>query len=59
MHDPVVAADGQTYERACIQQWFDTGKRTSPYTLAQLSDTRLTPNYSIKSAISDWQQRQR
>ena len=58
MEDPVVAADGQTYDRLCIQQWFNRGKRTSPYSGAQLLDTRLTPNYSIKSAISDWQQKQ-
>ena len=58
MEDPVVAADGQTYDKACIQQWFDRGKRTSPYSGALLQDMRLTPNYSIKSAISDWQQKQ-
>ena len=59
MQDPVVAADGQTYDRECIQQWFETGSRMSPCTGAELPDTRLTPNYSIKSAISDWQHKQR
>lgn len=28
--DPVVAADGFTYERASIERWFREGKRTSP-----------------------------
>lgn len=58
MKDPVVAADGQTYDRASIQKWFDTGNRASPFTGAQLPDSRLIPNYSIKSAISEWQQKQ-
>lgn len=58
MENPVVAADGQTYDRASIQQWFDTGSRTSPLSGAPLSDTMLRPNYSIRSAIRDWQQKQ-
>ncbi|KAL3140196.1 hypothetical protein ABBQ38_004472 [Trebouxia sp. C0009 RCD-2024] len=57
MEEPVVAADGHTYDRAFIQQWFDKGNRTSPYTGARLLDLKLTPNYSIKSAISEWQQK--
>lgn len=57
MENPVVAADGQTYEKACIQQWFDRGHRTSPYSGATLPHTNVTPNYLIKSAISDWQQK--
>lgn len=58
MEDPVVAADGQTYDRMYIQQWLSRGKRISPLSGAQLPHTALTPNYSIKSAIKDWQQKQ-
>lgn len=25
--DPVVAADGHTYEKSAIQKWFDSGKK--------------------------------
>nr|CAB3487451.1 unnamed protein product [Digitaria exilis] len=27
MYDPVVIASGQTYERACIEKWFDSGAK--------------------------------
>ena len=30
MGDPVIAADGHSYDRAQIEGWFATGKRTSP-----------------------------
>lgn len=56
MEDPVVAADGHTYDRANIQQWFHRGKRSSPITNAHLPHTRLVPVYAIKSAIREWQQ---
>jgi hypothetical protein len=36
MRDPVITADGQTYERAEIESWFALGKRTSPLTGAEL-----------------------
>ena len=58
MEDPVVAADGQTYDRLSIQQWFSRGKRTSPLSGAILPHTSLLPNFSIKSAIKDWQEHQ-
>ena len=32
MSDPVVAADGRTYERSAIEDWLSTGKQTSPLT---------------------------
>ena len=32
MLDPVVAADGHSYERTAIQKWFDTGNTKSPMT---------------------------
>ena len=28
MKDPVMAQDGHTYERVCIEEWFQTGART-------------------------------
>ncbi len=56
MKDPVVAADGQTYERAAIQEWLDRGNRSSPMSGAQLEHTSLTPNYNLRSQIHAWQQ---
>ena len=32
MQDPVLAADGFSYERAAIEDWFAKGHRTSPKT---------------------------
>jgi len=54
MIDPVVASDGFTYERSGIEQWFVSGKRTSPFTGALLANQNLIPNRSIKSAIDAW-----
>lgn len=50
MEDPVIAADGHTYERAAIQAWL-AAHRTSPVTNAPLSDNKLIPNYTLKSWI--------
>ena len=30
--DPVICADGNTYERSALEKWFNHGKRTSPTT---------------------------
>mmetsp|Transcript_55913 Transcript_55913/g.147819 ORF Transcript_55913/g.147819 Transcript_55913/m.147819 type:complete len:169 (+) Transcript_55913:145-651(+) len=53
MTDPVIAADGFSYERAAIQDWLDKGKRTSPKTGALLSHDQLLPNLSLRSLIQD------
>ena len=50
MHDPVMATDGQTYERAAIEQWFQT-HNTSPYSGAILTSKVLTPNWAIKQMM--------
>lgn len=54
MYDPVVIASGQTYERACIEKWFDSGNTTCPKTRKQLSQLSMTPNYCIKGLIASW-----
>ena len=56
MDDPVVAADGETYDRACIQEWIDRGKRTSPMTNMLLPSLSLVPNRRIKSKIEEWKE---
>lgn len=56
MQDPVVAADGYTYDRSCIVEWFaksSGGVVRSPSTNLALDSTNLTPNRSLKSAIQE------
>jgi serine/threonine protein kinase len=56
MEDPVVAADGHTYERAAIEQWFATGRRTSPKTNAVI-EARLVPNTQLRILINEYRAR--
>jgi hypothetical protein len=50
--DPVFAADGYTYDRTAIAEWFKK-KNTSPMTREDLDKT-LRPNLQLKSMISAW-----
>ena len=52
--DPVIAADGFSYERREIEAWFGRGKRTSPKTNEELPHTFLMPNRDLKSACQDF-----
>jgi hypothetical protein len=54
MEDPVVAADGYTYERAAIETWFRQGiaRDRSPMTNLPIS-TALFPNIAIKQQIDE------
>ncbi|CAH9104880.1 unnamed protein product [Cuscuta epithymum] len=54
MRDPVIVATGQTYERAYIQKWIDCGNTTCPKTRQKLDHLTLTPNYVLRSLISQW-----
>ncbi|CAL5026759.1 unnamed protein product [Urochloa decumbens] len=54
MYDPVVIVSGQTYERACIEKWFNSGNTTCPKTRKQLPQLSVTPNYCIKGLIASW-----
>nr|CAD7398665.1 unnamed protein product [Timema cristinae] len=51
MRDPVVCTDGFTYERAAINEWFLSGKFTSPMTNATLTDTTCASNTTLRSSI--------
>ncbi|KAK9078023.1 hypothetical protein SSX86_002080 [Deinandra increscens subsp. villosa] len=53
MVDPCVAADGYTYDRRAIEQWFQESD-TSPMTNLPLTSRSLTPNYTLLSAIMEW-----
>lgn len=50
MQDPVIAADGHTYERAAMEAWLQH-KSISPVTSKQLKHTRLIGNFAVKCAI--------
>jgi hypothetical protein len=52
MEDPVVAADGHTYERAAIETWFRR-RNTSPMT-NQVIAPNLFPNFHARSMIASW-----
>ncbi len=49
--DPVVTADGHTYERWAIERWFEDGNFTSPLTNLPLSSRRLAPNVALRLAL--------
>jgi U-box domain/C2 domain len=52
MRDPVVAADGHTYERSAIARWL-TESNKSPLTGAILSHKDLVPNYMLLSRLRE------
>src|SRR3990167_10966745 len=60
MENPVVAADGFSYEKAAIEQWiqaFHLRQPTSPMTNLPLLNVSLIPNHTLRSAILQWSER--
>ncbi|XP_030928443.1 U-box domain-containing protein 33-like isoform X2 [Quercus lobata] len=57
MQNPHVATDGFTYEEKVLREWFDGGHDTSPMTNLKLEHCNLVPNYALRSAIQEWQQK--
>eukprot|EP00037_Helgoeca_nana_P021830 m.220851 g.220851 ORF g.220851 m.220851 type:complete len:231 (+) comp25793_c0_seq4:421-1113(+) len=55
--DPVVAADGFSYENSYISEWFRRGHTTSPLTGAPLLSTSLTPNQNLRQLIMEFKER--
>lgn len=53
MEDPVMTSDGQSYERAAIEEWLSTND-TSPVTGAVLANKALISNIALKRAISEF-----
>jgi hypothetical protein len=52
--DPVFTADGQTYERSSIAQWFDEGYQTSPLTNLELPHAKLIPNFAMRRMVEEF-----
>jgi len=50
MRDPVVAADGASYEKQCIEEWLQDND-TSPLTNLPLAHKDLRPNHALKHLI--------
>lgn len=53
MTDPVIAADGHSYERQFIEQWLILNDR-SPMNNIKLHHKNLIPNYALKKCIIEW-----
>ncbi|GFR50977.1 hypothetical protein Agub_g13302 [Astrephomene gubernaculifera] len=56
MNDPVVASDGNTYERIAIVKSMERDTR-SPITRARLDPTILIVNNGLRSEILEWRER--
>lgn len=56
MEDPVVVADGVTFERRAIKQWLDQGKDTNPITRNKITTSTLVSNYSVKNLCEDYKE---
>jgi hypothetical protein len=53
MEEPVVAADGHTYEKSAILEWFEK-KLTSPKTNEPLPTKMIFANLSVRTAILEY-----
>ncbi|XP_058729404.1 U-box domain-containing protein 16-like [Vicia villosa] len=54
IRDPVVVATGQTYDRASIKLWIESGHNTCPKTGQTLAHTDLIPNHALRNMIALW-----
>ena len=57
MRDPVIAADGHTYDRQALQGWL-LSHNTSPITNQPLPHKGLISNHCLRSAIMEWAAKQ-
>lgn len=58
MTDPVVAADGHTYEREAIMHWFSTSD-ISPLTGMHIPTTQVFPNFTLRKLSEEFQEARR
>ena len=60
--EPVVAADGHTYEKSAIQEWFTSNEEArSPMTGEPLpnNDKSLRLSHTLRSIIANWKEIQK
>lgn len=55
--DPVLAADGFTYERACLEEWWRRRGPRSPMTGRELASTGLVPNLAARALCEEYARR--
>ena len=55
MCDPVMCADGHSYERSAITTWLRS-HATSPNTNLPLAHLLLVPNITLRNSIEEWVQ---
>ena len=54
MRDPVVAADGHSYERSAITKWLsESPTRLSPVTGLPLQNAHLIPNHALRMLVDE------
>jgi hypothetical protein len=57
MREPVVAADGHTYERAALERWLALAPAgapaRSPMTGLPLAHPHVSPNFALRSLIAE------
>jgi len=51
-NDPVIAADGITYERSFIEKWFLEGNLKSPVTGLTFDNKKITPNFALQKVLN-------
>ncbi len=49
--DPVVAADGESYERGAMEAWLAQRGAVSPATGRPLPSRHLMPNHSLRNLL--------
>ncbi|KAF7235241.1 WD repeat, SAM and U-box domain-containing protein 1 [Varanus komodoensis] len=54
MKEPVIAADGYSYEKQAMENWIVKKRHSSPMTNLPLQKLVLIPNRSLKMAINRW-----
>jgi hypothetical protein len=54
MEDPVVAADGHSYDREAILQWF-ASSTMSPMTGMRMQTTQVFPNFTLRQLSEEFQ----
>lgn len=55
MQEPVICADGFTYEKSALLKWFENHD-TSPMTGAKLEVKIVFPNHQLRSRIKEWEE---
>ena len=53
MRDPVIAADGHSYEKSAIEEWLTRSTR-SPKTNEALTNLQIIPNHALRNTINDF-----